>query len=97
MFEHLIPKPEPRLFRYWLTHRPPHVGCMPDGYTRTMVYERLNLVAGQHDSQIHALGYADYPSPLSPQQCYDYELVPANAQERQTFFDWKNQPKETRK
>lgn len=72
--------------RYYYTLRPPMTGTQPDGWIDRMHY-------GVHRREIEGLGIRAhgevfYIEPLTNEQIWRYDLLPADEAERKAYVKW---------
>lgn len=60
-------------FRYYVTQRPPFMGCIPRGAMDVVFLDDCPIIA---DIGRRAWGYAVYDHKLSRKEIEDYELTP---------------------
>lgn len=75
--------------RYYFINRPPSYGARPDGAIEFRVWLPSQQVR-EVDNRFF-LGYADYPQPLSPKDVWNWELIPADENERNAYNEWRDE------
>jgi hypothetical protein len=72
-------------YRYFLTHRPPGIGCQPEGdLARETWVPRREIPNGE----AVAFGSVTYGAPLTWEQLWKYELLPEEEVERLLYYLW---------
>lgn len=59
-------------YRYYLTQRPPSLGCQPNGAVNIVTYNEITYIVA---IRYGAYGYAEYDRKLTDQEISEYELI----------------------
>lgn len=74
--------------RYYLLNRPPDIGTHPAGETAREVWAPSREIPG---SARCAHGWVEYPEPLPFDEVWRYELLPADEDEVDRYYDWRDE------
>ena len=74
-------------FTYYYRNRPPGIGCQPDGFD---LYTREYWCPRKEIDGVPYHGVVSYPTPLTPEQIWQYELRPADLVEYAEFIFWED-------
>lgn len=74
--------------RYYFISRPPDIGTHPAGEVRREVWYPAKDIP---NTERHGWGWVEYAEPLEFEQVWKYELFPADDEELDAYYDWRNE------
>jgi hypothetical protein len=75
--------------KYYFINRPPFIGTHPKGEISREVWQPKQSAPDiNEDWTFH--GFVEYEEPLSNEDIWEYQLMPAKHSERDTYWQWRD-------